>query len=656
MTDGQQLGHSGDPAKPAPKPVARRWRKLRLLGYVGLAGAIATMVLLSIQFIRYTIEFPDPRALSMNEAGPVIRRLGRDGPVLAEPGQKNQFVKLDQLPPHLVNAVVATEDRRFFDHWGVDPSGLLRAAFANLRAGRTVQGGSTLTQQLAKNLFLTTDRTLSRKLDELVLSLWLELRLSKHDILELYLNRVYFGGGAYGVEAAAQRYFHKSARRLTVGEAAVIAGLLKAPTRYSPFNNPGFARARARVVLRAMQDAGFLGQAAYTAASRYSVRFATQDKQKRQTGYEYAVDYVLDRLPPVASVGNRTVLVQTTFDPTIQRLAQATMTHALIENGKPSRVGQGAMVVMDPAGGLRALVGGKSFTESQFDRAVRSRRQPGSAFKPFVYMSAIEQGMSPRTLINDAPVEIDGWTPHNSDDRYRGQITLGQALARSVNTVAVRLQQEVGANTVASMAQRLGIKSTLRPDGSLALGTSEVNLLELTGAYGVLASGGREVAPYAIQSISLDDGQVIYQHQAPKARQLLAPSTIEAMNEMLSGTLVFGTGKRAALRGQQAAGKTGTSQDYRDAWFLGYTSYLVGGVWLGNDDGKPMNKVYGGGLPAEIWKSVMQSAHAGLSPRALPGMDNARPPKLVPPIRPVALHAPAEPTPVAIAAEMRTAP
>ncbi|MEZ5856740.1 MAG: PBP1A family penicillin-binding protein [Hyphomicrobiaceae bacterium] len=587
----------------------------------GVCAGIAIMVLLSVQFIRYTIKFPDPRALSINEAGPIVRILARDGSVLAERGERNAFIKFDQMPRHLVNAVVATEDRRFYDHWGLDPSGLLRAALANLRAGRTVQGGSTLTQQLAKNLFLSTERTLSRKLDELVLSLWLELRLTKRDILELYLNRVYFGGGAYGVEAAARRYFNKPARSVTVAEAAVIAGLLKAPSKYSPLTNPGYARARARIVLQAMQAAGFLSPGAHAAAKRHSVRFADPNAGRKTTGLEYAVDYVLDHLPPIASVGRREVIVETTIDAALQKQAQSTVARVLAARGKTDNVDQAAMAVIDTSGGLRALVGGRSFAESQFNRATKSRRQPGSAFKPLVYLAALEHGMTPQTLVSDAPIEINGWSPRNDDGRYRGPITIAQALARSVNTIAVRLQQEVGGQAIEAVASRLGIRSKLRPDASMALGTSEVGLLELVGAYGVFAAGGQAIAPYAISRIRLDDGQIIYEHRTTPGQTVVAPTTVGDMNTMLNGAVVFGTGRRAALHRHQVAGKTGTTQDFRDAWFVGYTSHLVGGVWFGNDDGSPMKRVTGGGLPAEVWRDVMAPAHADLPPRTLPGID-----------------------------------
>ncbi len=628
MAEGAMDTDTQTGTSPASAPEAnghgkkRRWPRRLLMA--GSFLVIVFMAMLSIQFIRYTIKFPDPRALSINEAGPIVRILARDGSQLAVRGEKNAFIKLDMMPRHLVNAVVSVEDRRFHTHLGLDPSGLLRAAFANLRAGRTVQGGSTLTQQLAKNLFLTTERTYARKLDELVLALWLELRLAKRDILELYLNRVYFGGGAYGVEAAARRYFDKPARSVTVAEAAVIAGLLKAPSKYSPFTNPGYARARARIVLQAMQEAGYLSPGAHAAAVRHSVRFADPDADRQSTGLEYAVDYVLDRLPPISSVGRREVVVETTIDANLQKQAQAAIARTLANRGKKDNVDQAAMTVIDTQGGIRVLVGGRSFAESQFDRAVKSRRQPGSAFKPVVYLAALEHGMNPNSVISDAPIDIEGWSPRNDDGRYRGPITLAQALARSVNTVAVRLQQEVGGAAVEAAARRLGIQSKLRPDASMALGTSEVGLLELVSAYGVFAAGGRAIEPHVISRIRFDNGQSIFERQPRDPKIIVARSAVSEMNAMLNGAVVFGTGRRAALPRHQVAGKTGTTQDFRDAWFIGYSAHLVAGVWFGNDDGKSMNNVTGSGLPAQVWHDIMASAHAQLSPQTLPALDPPR--------------------------------
>lgn len=611
-----------------------RWR---LLIGLPLTASLLAAITLSVAFIHYTIRFPDPSALRRKEAAPVVRLLARDGSVLAERGQPYGFVPLEMMPRHLIDAVVATEDRRFFDHIGLDFAGFARAIFANIRAGRYAQGGSTLTQQLAKNLFLTSQRTLGRKLEELVLALWLEVRLSKRDIIELYLNRVYFGGGAYGVEAASRRFFDKGASALTVAEAAVLAGLLKAPSKYSPVSSPGLARARGRVVLAKMIDAGAITPSAAAEAQRLPVRFADPAAGRAATGLEYAIEFVLERLPQLAGGVHREIIVETTLDGSLQKSAQAIVERVLVREGSEARAGQAALVLLDMEGGIRAIVGGRSWALSQFNRAVKAQRQPGSAFKPIVYLTAIEQGATPHTTALDMPLNIGGWSPRNDNGQHRGAMPLRLALAHSVNTVAVRLQQDAGTERVIATARRLGIRSDLRADPSLALGTSEVNLLELTGAYGILASGGLEVAPHAIRRVRTSDGTVLYERQRRQPRMIVAPDHAGIMNSMLNTALVSGTGRRAALPRFPAAGKTGTTQDFRDAWFVGYTSHFTAGVWVGNDAGEPMSRVVGGGLPASIWREVMLVAHTHMLPTPLPGAD----------IEPVAPRPPAMPLPAA---------
>ena len=580
--------------------------------------------LLSAAIVHYTIRFPDPTALKRREAAPVIRILARDGSLIAERGHAHGFVPVDLLPRHVIDAVVATEDHRFFEHWGVDPVGLLRAMAANVRAGRFAQGGSTLTQQLAKNLFLTSERTLERKLEELVLAIWLEVRLSKAEILELYLNRVYFGGGAYGIEAAAHRYFGKPARALDLAEAAVLAGVLKAPSRFSPAASPGLARRRARVVLARMASAGIISAASRAAAAERTVRFADGTGGRDAGGLEWAIDYVLDRLPPLLAPDSPEIIVQTTIDAELQRRAQAVVEATLAREGAASSASQAALVVLDTEGGIRALVGGRSFAQSQFNRAVRARRQPGSSFKPFVYLAAVEQGAGPESMVLDLPVEHKGWSPRNEGGQHRGAMTMRHALAHSVNTAAVRVQLDTGTARVIATARRLGIRSELHSGPSLALGTSEVTLMEMAGAYAVLASGGIEVEPHVVTRVRTGAGRVLLERALPQPRILVAPDHVGAISSMLGSAIVSGTGRRAALPRHPAAGKTGTSQDYRDAWFVGYTAALVAGVWVGNDDGAPMSRVSGGSIPAQIWRDVMISAHNGLPPRLLPGTATSR--------------------------------
>ena len=613
--DSHQFG-TPDHRRDRPR---RRWRArvlLRLLQF----SLVLVSVLVATAMVRYTIRFPDPSALRQRAQAPVVRVLARDGSVLAERGRSAAAVSIADVPPHVIHAVLAIEDRRFFEHYGLDFRGLVRAMLSNLRAARFAQGGSTLTQQLAKNLFLSSDRTIERKLEELVLALWLELRLGKAGILELYLNRVYFGAGVYGIEAAAQRYFAKSARALTVPEAAIIAGLLKAPSRLSPATRPEAAASRALLVLAAMRDAGFIDDAAHTAALQQPVTYAASDTSRSETGLEYAVDYVLERLPPLVGHGHTAVVVETTIDAALQRHAQAIVARRLATAAGTTDDTQAGVVVLDRDGGIHALVGGRAWSRSQFNRAVRAHRQPGSAFKPVVYLGALEGGATPDTIVHDRPITIGGWSPRNNHDSYAGAITLRHALAHSVNTIAVALQQDVGTKRVAAMARRLGITSTLREDASLALGTSEVTLIELAGAYGVLASGGLSVSPHVIRRVRTDAGVVLYARPASRPIEVVAPAHVARMNDMLNTTMISGSGRRASFAGHPAGGKTGTTQDNRDAWFVGYTAHLTAGVWTGNDDGSPMNGITGSGLPALIWRDVMREAHRDLAATPLPGI------------------------------------
>ncbi len=598
--------------------------RLLLLGPVFAlsAAAVATGAL----FMYYTVVFPDPLSMRLKATGPVIRIMGRDGSPIAERGVSRAYIPLDMLPQRVSDAVVATEDRRFFEHAGLDPWGMLRAAVANLRAGRLTQGGSTITQQLAKNIFLSSERTFSRKAEEVVLALWLELRLSKREILELYLNRVYFGGGAHGVEAASQRYFGKSARDLTLAEGAVIAGLLKAPSKYAPSASPVQAVARGRVVIGKMLDAGFITAQQADEARASEIRFSSSMRVPDQADMAYAVDYVLDAAARFQDADRDEIIIETTLEPALQRRAGQIVERILSENGQTLDASQAAVVVLAPDGGIRALVGGRSYADSQFNRAVRAHRQPGSAFKPVVYLTAVEMGMTPDSIVEDAPIKAGRWTPKNENGRYVGPTTLRYALSHSINSVAVRLLLDAGVEKVTATARRLGMKSPLRNDASLALGTSEVSLLDLTGAYAAFGNGGYVNEPYAIRRVKTGAGKILFQRFDAKSDPAIPRASVAAMNDMLEAAVASGTAKKAALPGQVVAGKTGTSQDYRDAWFIGYTSYLTGGVWVGNDDGRTMNRVKGGSLPAEIWHDVMLAAHTGKVPQSLPDADTAQPP------------------------------
>ena len=586
---------------------------------IGLWGAI--IMAATTAYVFFGLQ--QQGLFNIPEREPGMMVLASDGHVLAERGSFfGDEAKVAELPPYLPQAVIAIEDRRFYSHFGVDIQGTIRAAVANYKAGRVVQGGSTITQQLAKNLFLKPERTYERKFQEAVLSLWLESKYSKDEILQLYLNRVYFGAGAIGVEKAAQKFFGKSARDVTLGEAAILAAVLKAPSRYNPLRHPERAEARAREVLKDMVELGFIS------SNKAEVTRNKPSPVKSASAYipatQYIVDWVSSQLPELIGRFDQSIVVETTLDRSLQQLAERTINAELDRNGRKLKISQGAMVVMDTTGGVRVMVGGRSYVKSQFNRAVNAKRQPGSAFKPFVYLAAVEFGLSPNSIEYDEPVDIDGWTPENYGGRYRGEVTLRQALSASINTVAAKLGQAVGPQSVVTTAHRLGINSELNANATIALGTSEVSLLELTSAYAPFANGGNLVTPHVVTRITTREGKVLYERKGSGLGQVISAYDLGAMNDMLRGVISSGTGKGARLQGQDVAGKTGTSQDYRDAWFMGFTSHLVGGVWVGNDDNSPTGRVTGGSVPARIWRKVMAKAHEGLPYTDLPGELNPK--------------------------------
>ena len=554
--------------------------------------------------------------LAIPKRPPNIAILGVDGSLLANRGDTGgAAVHLSELPPYLPRAFVAIEDRRFYQHFGIDPIGISRAIVRDVTGAGGMQGGSTLTQQLAKNLFLTQERTLSRKIQEAILALWLERKYSKDQILELYLNRVYFGSGAYGVEAAAQKYFGKSAKMVSLSEAAVLAGLMKSPARLAPNHNLKAANERAANVVTAMAEQGLITEA----MAKLALSVPAQVVHEKGAGsINYAADYVMDMLDDTVGAIDEDIVVTTTIDPKIQSEAERALSDELNAKGDKFGVQQGALVALDPDGGVKALVGGRNYADSQFNRAVAAKRQPGSAFKPFVYLSALERGLRPDTVREDAPISVKGWNPENYSREYFGPVTLTKALSLSLNTVAVRLGLEVGPKTVARTAHRLGIGSELEPNASIALGTSEVTPLELVSAYAAFANGGIGVQPHVISRVRTANGKLLYSRRNANNGRVIEPQYVAMMNAMMEETLLTGTAHKAELPGWQAAGKTGTSQEWRDAWFVGYTSYLVAGVWLGNDDGTPTKKVSGGNLPVEIWSRFMKEAHQGVPVAGLP--------------------------------------
>jgi penicillin-binding protein 1A len=561
---------------------------------------------------------PPIQSLEITKRPPTIKIVDIQGHLLATRGDMGgAAVPLKDLPRYVPQAFVAIEDRRFYSHHGVDPIGIARAIVANILHRGVSQGGSTLTQQLAKNLFLTQERTLSRKVQEVGLALWLEHKYSKDQILDLYLNRVYFGAGAYGIEAAAQRYFSKPATKLTVAEAATLAGLVRSPTRLAPSRNPDGAEKRAQVVLAAMSDMKFITDDTAKLALMHPAH-AVKPPGAGSVGY--VADWVMDVLDDLIGRVDQDIVVETSIDPTLQMAAETALTDELSRNGAKAGVGQGALVAMSPDGAVRALVGGKNYAESQFNRAVAAKRQPGSAFKPFVYLTAIERGLAPDTIREDKPIAVKGWKPENYSHQYFGPVSLTKALAMSLNTVSVRLTLEFGPTAVMRTAHRLGIASKLEPNASLALGTSEVSLLELVGAYASFANGGNAASPHVVERVRLAGGKLLYQRTTSSLGRIIDARYAGMMNTMMQETLLTGTARKAELPGWQAAGKTGTSQDYRDAWFIGYTGHLVTGVWLGNDDSSPTKKATGGGLPVEIWTRFMKPAHQGVPVVGLPGV------------------------------------
>jgi penicillin-binding protein 1A len=610
------------PRLPTPHKKAASGRSKRRrfgfgrLVYWGAVLAIWAVLAVVGVFTWVGLHLPPIQSLEIPKRPPSIQINSLDARVFANRGEMGgAALSLKDMPAHLPNAFIAIEDRRFRFHHGIDPVGLFRAVVANLLHRGISQGGSTITQQLAKNLFLTQDRTLTRKLQEAMLAMWLEHKFSKNEILELYLNRVYFGSGAYGVEAAAQRYFGKPARTVSVAEAALLAGLVKSPSRLAPTRNYDGAERRAQIVLAAMADAHLIREDAAKAAMASPPKIV---KPSAGGSSNYVADWVMDVLNELVGRVDEDIVVDTTIDATLQGVAEKAVIEEIAQKGEKFGVEQGALVAMTPDGAVRALVGGRSYVENQFNRAVAAKRQPGSAFKPFVYLTALEHGLTPDTIRDDRPIELKNWRPENYGHEYFGPVTLTQALAQSLNTVSVRLTLEFGPTAVVRTAHRLGIASKLEPNASIALGTSEVSVLELVSAYAPFANGGNTVMPHVVERIRTLHGKTLYARNAPSLGRVVDPRYVAMMNAMMRETLTSGTARKADLPGWTAAGKTGTSQDFRDAWFVGYTSRLVTGVWFGNDDASPTRKASGGGLPVEVWSRFMKAAHQGTPVTDLP--------------------------------------
>lgn len=587
----------------------------------------------------------DPWSIGSIANGDVnVTFLDANGDLLAHRGyRQEETVPLSEMPPYLVQAVLAMEDRRFYRHWGVDILGVLRAAQANFAAGGIVEGGSTITQQLARNLYLDGSRTFTRKAQEAALAFWLEQQLTKDEILELYLNRIYLGAGAYGVEAASKVYFSKGVRDLTVSEAALIAGLPKAPAQLSPAKDLPRAQDRAALVLEKLEETGWM-TAAEIEAARAAPAVVELEERSRDMRASYFVDWVYSRMPLFVDGPPRELVVETTFDPELQRIGEEALAATFDELRSNANVDQGALVALDHNGAVKAMVGGRDYLESQFNRATQAVRQPGSAFKPLVYMAALQNGYTPYSGIVDRPVRINGWKPLNANKRYSGWMQMRNAIAYSVNTIAVRVGYKVGLDKVADYARASGITTPLPAHPSLALGAMGTKLHELTGSYVPLANGGFEAPAHGIARISNVDGEVLYERArtfvgampppyrennfgeeqvdedatiTPILKKVATSGDVQTMTKMLKRVISIGTGRKAALGTREAAGKTGTTNDNRDALFVGYTADLVAGVWMGNDDNSEMDRVYGGTLPAETWANFMTAAHEGKPERPI---------------------------------------
>jgi len=607
------------------------WQRLltELFSEAGTLGAGGMVLMLALAVPAFQETSDDDW---LKKADLAVTFLDRYGNEIGSRGiRHNDAIPLEEYPDYLIKAVLATEDRRFYEHFGIDVSGTARALNANAKAGGVVQGGSSITQQLAKNLFLSNERTIERKIKEAYLALWLESRLTKNEILKLYLDRGYMGGGAFGVDAAAQYYFGKSARDVTLSEAAMLAGLFKAPSRFSPNVNLPAARARANVVLDNLVDAGFMTEGQVFGARRNP---ATPIDRRDEHSPNYYLDWAFDEIKKIVdtfpkTVSERVFVVRTAIDMNLQRETENAIETSLRQYGHEYHATQSAAVLMDLDGGVRAMVGGRDYGQSQFNRAVDALRQPGSSFKPYVYATALANGFKPTSIVVDAPICLGNWCPQNYGHHYGGSMTLTQAITHSINTVAVRLSIAVGGGNpkagrakIIATAHKMGIRTPLPDSSSLPIGAAEVTVLDHTGAYATFPNLGKAVTPHAVLEIRTPSGPSLWRwdRDGQKPRQVISTQVATEMIYMMNKVVEEGTGKRAMLDGIRTAGKTGTTNAYRDAWFMGYTGNFVCGIWFGNDDYAPTNRMTGGSLPAMTWHDIMTYAHQGIEVKNLPGL------------------------------------
>ena len=620
-------------ASKEPRP--RRQRSFgQSLIYGTLLLGVWALIFVVAFFAVFATDLPDTSNLYDAKRQPSVAFLDRSGALLAVRGsQAAAQVNLDTLPTYVPQAFVAIEDRWYYWHFGFNPWGIVRSQIYNMRHradGGPLRGGSTITQQLARNLFLTLNQNYRRKAPELILAVWLEAKFSKKQILELYLNRVYFGAGAYGIEAASQRYFGKPAAQLTLGESALLAGIMKGPSRYSPVASPDRAARRATIVLDEMLQAGFITREQREQAIRTRVRVNPVLANQRA---QYFIDWIDDQTRTLVGEPAEDLVVETTLDLPLQASAEQAVQTGVAAS-KAQGVEQAALVSLDGEGRIRAYVGGVNYVQSQFDRATTARRQAGSSFKPFVYLTAMESGLTPDSPVVDEPIKIGNWEPRNYTGQFLGPITIRTALAQSVNTVAARLTNDLGAANVAATARRLGITSPIQQDPSMALGAVEVSPLEMAQAYAPFANGGVFAKGYGIERIRTAKGQVLYDRNVARAprQAVIGQPALAYMVSMMRGVIAGGTGGRANVPGYDLAGKTGTTSDYRDAWFVGYTGGFVTAVWVGKDDNTPMKRVTGGAAPASIWKDYMTAALPRLQVRPIPAGEAPPPP---PPVGPI---------------------
>lgn len=584
------------------------WRRIRFTHAVIAVLALAVAGMSTLAYFAYTLPLSDEFQNIDRQASTTL--VSRDGEVFAMRGRfSGDILDLTEVPKHLTQAVLAIEDRRFYGHFGIDLLGMGRAVVVNLLAGEVRQGGSTITQQLAKLSFLSPERTFKRKIQEIMIALWLERRLSKDEILVRYLNKVYLGAGAYGIDGAAQRYFNKSARALTLAESAMLAGLIRAPSHLAPTRNLRTAQTRASLVLKSMVDAGFIDQTSANHARGQEVKLAVNPHTLRSKGSRYFADWIASQSRAALGPLTADLTVETTLHTGLQTLAEKTLGYWLETEAAKRNATQGAMVVLSHEGAVLAMVGGRDYDKSQFNRVTQARRQPGSLFKLFVYLAAFDAGMTPDTVLVDQPLQVGTWHPQNYGGDYRGDVTLRTAFADSINSIAVQITENVGRGRVIGVARSLGVRSPLKMHPSVALGAYEVTLMEMTAAYAAMAADVKQVRPHGIQSIR-GESRRLYRHQFKKTPQSEAtlPWKRQEMLDLLIATVDRGTGKAAKLSAP-VAGKTGTTQEYRDAWFIGFTADIVVGIWLGNDDNTPMDRVAGGGLPARIWRDFVAAAY-----------------------------------------------